>query len=213
MSDWLVVSWATWTRQNHVYLYIRAALLFAPLFFFAVTLFVVLRRWRGGVATATATALRRYSIVSLTPGRSRILTHLTYRMSSFPCPVLPPPPLSSNVVVLNKCFVGGNCCRCFFLSPSVRPSVAWRTQSCGVCGGPGCGTIPGTGGSAFCCPSTIRDAGQVTKTTNTNPRKKQIATASSMQLYLVLVQYGFCTVVARGTGIGASPAVSRRGRS
>eukprot|EP00752_Nemacystus_decipiens_P009057 g8086.t2 len=34
-------------------------------------------------------------------------------------------------------------------------------ESCGVCGGVGCGTIPGTGGSASCCPTTIREGGQI----------------------------------------------------
>ncbi|CAM9635574.1 unnamed protein product [Pylaiella littoralis] len=32
-------------------------------------------------------------------------------------------------------------------------------EACGICGGDGCGTIPGTGGSDSCCPSTIREAG------------------------------------------------------
>ncbi len=34
-------------------------------------------------------------------------------------------------------------------------------QACGLCGGVGCGTVNGTGGEAFCCPSTIRENGEV----------------------------------------------------
>ena len=34
-------------------------------------------------------------------------------------------------------------------------------ESCGQCGGGGCGTIPGTGGGSNCCPTTIREAGVV----------------------------------------------------
>ncbi|CAM9220243.1 unnamed protein product, partial [Sphacelaria rigidula] len=34
-------------------------------------------------------------------------------------------------------------------------------EACGQCGGAGCGTIPGTGGSANCCSSTIRVSGVV----------------------------------------------------
>ncbi|CAM9267001.1 unnamed protein product [Ascophyllum nodosum] len=33
--------------------------------------------------------------------------------------------------------------------------------ACGQCGGPGCGTIPGTGGSSNCCSTTIREEGVI----------------------------------------------------
>jgi len=37
----------------------------------------------------------------------------------------------------------------------------YRAQACGLCGGIGCGTVNGTGGAAFCCPTTIRENGEV----------------------------------------------------
>ncbi|CAB1102119.1 unnamed protein product [Ectocarpus sp. CCAP 1310/34] len=45
--------------------------------------------------------------------------------------------------------------------PGYQDGVICCLEICGRCGGDGCGTIPGTGGSDNCCPSDILAAGVV----------------------------------------------------
>ncbi|CAN0433891.1 unnamed protein product, partial [Laminaria digitata] len=39
--------------------------------------------------------------------------------------------------------------------PGVQNGAACCKEFCGQCGGVGCGSIPGTGGSSNCCASTV----------------------------------------------------------
>ncbi|CAN0398167.1 unnamed protein product, partial [Discosporangium mesarthrocarpum] len=45
--------------------------------------------------------------------------------------------------------------------PGVQNNQYCCKEECGSCGGVGCGTIPGTGGSSSCCPSTIELSGKI----------------------------------------------------
>lgn len=43
--------------------------------------------------------------------------------------------------------------------PGVQSGAACCEESCGQCGGVGCGAIPGTAGALSCCSSTILAGG------------------------------------------------------
>ncbi|CAN0003838.1 unnamed protein product, partial [Choristocarpus tenellus] len=53
--------------------------------------------------------------------------------------------------------------------PGVQNDAACCVESCGQCGGIGCGTIPGTQGSYACCASTVLNNNEMCSVTGEAP--------------------------------------------